>query len=327
MEKIPMKKKEKIELLRKADLFSRLMERDLEIIAEYSQYQHFKKGDVIFSEGNHNDGLFLVKDGEVLITKNKKDGGEINLARFISGESFGEMDLLRNASRNANAIADLDSTLLVFPKSGTFYKDVIQEHPEISARMLYKLLAIVAGRIRNTNKLISEKSPWIRDLRRQLFSDQLTGLYNRSFLEKDFATLLPNYGEATSLIMMKPDNFKEINDEFGHDAGDKVLRLMAIFIQSNLREDDIGIRYRGNELAAILPDTEMEEAIRIAEEIRSTVFEMDISHIIRDDIRVTVSIGISTYPFHADDNLKLIDVAYSKLFEARENGGNRILTA
>ncbi len=61
--------------------------------------------------------------------------------------------------------------------------------------------------------------------------------------------------------MLKPDNFKEINDNFGHDVGDKVLRLLAIFLQSILREDDMGVRYRGDEFAAILPNTSTEEAL------------------------------------------------------------------
>ncbi len=326
MEKISMK--EKIKLLKKTDLFSRFMERDLEVIAKHSQYHDYKKGELIFKDGSQEEGLFIIKKGEALITKHKSDDEDINLARFITGECFGELDLLKNAPRNANAIAEKDTTLLAFPMKGKFYKDVIQKHPEISARMLYKLLAIIAGRIRNTNRLITEKSPWIRDLRRQLFSDQLTGLYNRSFLEEDFAELLPGFGETTTLVMLKPDNFKDINDEFGHDAGDKVLRLMAIFVQSILREDDIGVRYRGNELAIVLPDTETEDAIKIAEEIRSTVNDMDISHIINNtDLNVTISFGIATYPVHAEDNLKLIEIAYNKMFEARNGGGDKILTA
>jgi diguanylate cyclase (GGDEF)-like protein len=228
----------------------------------------------------------------------------------------------------ATAIAEKDTTLLIFPIEGVYFKDILEKHPEISARILHKFLSIVAGRIRNTNRLISEKTPWIRDLRRQLFSDKLTGLYNRTFIEEDFASLLPQYGETTSLIMIKPDNFKEINDNYGHDVGDKVLRLLAIFVQSILREEDIGVRYRGDEFAAILPNTDIEEALKIAEDLRSTVMEMDISHATSGELhKITVSIGASNYPEHATNNIMLADRAHEKMFEAREKGGNCVISA
>ncbi|MDY6932887.1 MAG: GGDEF domain-containing protein [Spirochaetota bacterium] len=325
MGEIPLR--EKIDLLKTASLFSSLMEMDLEVVARYSEYLHYNKGEIIFSEGSQEDGLYIIKEGEALITKHKDDDKEINIARFISGECFGEMELLKNTPRNATAIAEEETTLLRFPKKGIVFRDVLQKYPEISARILHTLLGIIASRIRNTNRLITEKSPWIRDLRRQLYSDQLTGLYNRSFLHEDFATLLPEYGENTSLIMIKPDNFKVINDKYGHDAGDKVLRMMAIFVQSILREDDVGVRYRGDEFVAILPDTGLETAFKIAGEINTTLFEMDISHITSDiNFNVTFSIGIAVYPIHANESAQLIKLAYEKMFEARRSGGNRIIS-
>ena len=319
---------EKIQLLRNASLFSKLREAELEIVATYSDYYTFSKGEIIFAEGSNAEVLYIIKEGEVFISREIEDGGIIDLARYISNESFGELSLLTSKSRTATAIAEKDTVLLIFPMEGINLKDMLEKHPEISARILHKFLAIIAGRIRNTNRLISEKTPWIRDLRRQLFSDKLTGLYNRMFIEEDFAAYLPHYGETTSLIMIKPDNFKEINDNFGHDVGDKVLRLLAIFLQSTLREDDIGVRYRGDEFAAILPNTNIDEALKMADDIRSTVMEMDISHATEGVLsKMTVSVGVSTYPVHASDNIMLADRAHEKMFEAREKGGNRVLSA
>jgi diguanylate cyclase len=319
---------EKIQLLRNISLFSKLREPDLEIVAFHSEYKAFNQGEAIFSEGSSSEGLFIIKDGEVLIYKEKQNIGNIDLARYIANESFGELSLFTSKSRTATAIAEKDTTLLIFPMEGVLFKDVLEKHPEISARILHKFLSIVAGRIRNTNRLISEKTPWIRDLRRQLFSDKLTGLYNRTFIEEDFASLLPQYGETTSLIMIKPDNFKEINDNYGHDVGDKVLRLLAIFVQSILREDDIGVRYRGDEFAAILPNTKTGDAMQIADDLRSTIMEMDVSHATGGELhKITVSIGVSNYPEDASNNIMLADRAHEKMFEAREKGGNRVIIA
>jgi diguanylate cyclase len=319
---------EKIQLLRNASLFSKLREAELEIVAAYSEYYIFKTGQIIFSEGSNSEVLYIIKEGEVLIKKEKQHREAIDIARFISNESFGELSLLTSKSRTATAVAMKDTTLLIFPMEGVNFKAVLEKHPEISARILHKFLATIAGRIRNTNRLISEKTPWIRDLRRQLYSDKLTGLYNQIFIEEDFAALLPQYGEATSLLMIKPDNFKEINDNFGHDAGDKVLRLLAIFLQSTLREEDIAVRYRGDEFAAILPNTPTEKALKIADDMRSTLMEMNIGDATNGKLKkITVSIGISTYPHHASDNIMLVDRAHEKMFEAREKGGNRVISA
>lgn len=319
---------EKIQLLRNASLFSKLREAELEIVAAYSEYYPFKKGEVVFNEGSNAEELYIIKKGEILITRQKKNKGNIDVARFLSNEFFGELNLLISNPRTATATALKDTMLLTFPMKGVDFKDVLQKHPEISARILHKFLAIIAGRIRNTNRLISEKTPWIRDLKRQLFSDKLTGLYNRTYIEEDLISLLPGYGEATSLIMIKPDNFKEINDKFGHDVGDKVLRMMAIFLQSILREDDIGIRYRGDELAVVLPDTITEDALKIAGDLRSTIMEMDISNATNGKLaKITVSVGVATYPYHATNSIMLADRAHEKMFEARERGGNCIVCA
>ena len=319
---------EKIQLLRNVSLFSKLREAELEIVASYSDYYAFKQGDTIFSEGSNAEGLYIIKKGKVLVSKEKTNKGSIDLARYISNDSFGELSLLTSKSRTATATAEKDTILLIFPMEGVSFTDILEKHPYISARILHKFLAIIAGRIRNTNNLISEKTPWIRDLRRQLFSDKLTGLWNRTFIEQDFASLLPQYGESTSLIMIKPDNFKEINDNYGHDAGDKVLRLLAIFLQSILRDEDIGVRYRGDEFAAVLPDTDTDEALKIADDLQSALTDMNISDATNGELStITVSIGIATYPYHAGDHIMLADRAHEKMFEARENGGNRILSA
>jgi diguanylate cyclase (GGDEF)-like protein len=122
--------------------------------------------------------------------------------------------------------------------------------------------------------------------------------------------------------MINPDYFKEINDRFGHETGDAVLNLMAIFLQSELMEDDIGVRYRGDEYAAIIPDADRSEAIKRAEDIRAAFTGMDLSAMTgAPDIKIEVSIGIAIYPDDADNSSELVSAAHRKMFTARENGG------
>ncbi len=319
---------DKVKLLSGVNIFSRLDEKELQIIAQYSQFSDYQKGEIIFSEGSDVNEFYLVKDGEVLITQLTADDKERDIARFINGESFGEMDLFENAKRTATAKAERDSTLLLFPMKGNSLTDIMQDNPDIFARILKELLSIIAGRIRNTNKLVSERTQWVEGLRKQMINDKLTGLYNRTFLEEDLGTQLPRYGKYTSLLTIKPDNFKHINDTFGHDAGDKVLRLLADTIRAALRNDDIAIRYRGDEYAAVLPDTETEEAGTIAEELKSAIANIETREITdNQSIHLTASIGVATYPVHAEDHLTLIEAAHAKMWDARNSGGNCIFYA
>ncbi len=322
---------EKVSLLKNVSLFSKLKDHELETVARYSGYRSFPQGESIFHEGNVAEELYIIRSGEVVISKRAGEDDEskvVDIARFVEGDYFGELGMLDSKPRNETATATRDTTLLIFPDRSVKFRDLIVEQPAVFAQILHKLLAIVAGRIRTTNNLVSEKSPWMQDLRRQLLGDELTGLYNRLFLDEELAALLPGYGAETSLLMIKPDNFKLINDTYGHDAGDRVLKQLAEAIRTSLRPGDVPVRYRGNEIGAVLPGTPTEKAAAIAEALRLVVPTMDIAGATGGNkIVVTVSIGLATYPRHADNHKRLVELAFEKMFQAREEGGDRVSVA
>lgn len=236
------------------------------------------------------------------------------------------MDLLENRVMGATAQADSDAVLLVFPARGTKFQDVLARYPDISARILHELMAAIAGRIRGTNRLISEKSQWVNDLKRQLYYDKLTGLYNRTFLDEEFPRQLDDYGPATSLIMIKPDQFKAINDRCGHEAGDRALKLIAYGIKSHIRDTDIAARFRGDEFAVILPGAVLDTALTCAEHLREHLGKLDFDHITGGGFATTVSIGAAVYPAHGRDPKRLIETCFNRMFAARELGGNIIIS-
>jgi len=322
---------EKLSLLKNVSLFSKLKDHELATVARYSGYRSFSQGESIFHEGNVAEELYIIRSGEVVISKRAGEGDVsrvVDIARFVEGDCFGELGMLDSKPRNENAAATRDTTLLIFPDRAVKFRDLIVEQPAVFAQILHKLLAIVAGRIRTTNNLVSEKSPWMQDLRRQLLGDELTGLYNRLFLDEELAALLPGYGAETSLLMIKPDNFKLINDTYGHGAGDQVLKQLAETIRSSLRSGDIPVRYRGNEIGAVLPGTPTETAATVAEAVRKVVPTMDISKATGGEkVVVTVSVGLATFPRHADGHKRLVELAFEKMFEAREQGGDRVHVA
>ncbi len=313
------------ELLRKVSLFATLEERDLDIVAKNSELRRFRSGDVIFREGSRGEGLYVIQEGEVHVTKRRADNETMNLAHFLPGESFGELDILEDRPMTATATADTDAVILMFPPQGLRFEDVLTRYPEISARILHELLAFIAGRIRTSNRHLSEKSHWIEELKIQLYSDKLTGLYNRTYIDEEFPRRLLDYGPVTSLLMIKPDNFKTINDTFGHDAGDRALKLIATSIRSQLDERCIMVRYRGDEFAVIAPGMGPEKAMILAEGVRRLVKIISFDHITGGaSCTVTASLGVAAYPGHARDPRDLVSICFSRMFRARESGGDRV---
>lgn len=318
-------KEEKVELLRKVDIFSQLREYELDIIASYSDFIMAEKGQIIFSNGSVASELYVVERGRVGIVS--LENGEARIAQITAEESFGEFDFLGRIERHAAAFAEEETQLLKFPSIRYSPDKLFQEHPVIFARLLYRLLGVVSERIWNVNRMLYDKTHWLLDLRKQLLCDKVTGLYNQIFLKEDFVNLLPEIGKNAALLMIKPDNFKEINDGFGHEAGDQALNLMAIFLQSELLENDIGVRFRGDEYAAILIDTGREEALERAGDLSSTFYNMDLTGITgRDDIKLKVSIGIAMYPEDTQNSEELVKIAHEKMMTARGQGGGRIIT-
>lgn len=265
--------------------------------------------------------------GEVVVAKNTEGERTIDVARYLSGESFGELSILDGRPRGATAKAASETTLLIFPERGISFQELLQRHPEVFAQILHKLLAIVAGRIRSTNALISAKSPWVQAMQRRFVTDELTGLYNRAFLEGDFARLLSGYGEESSLFMVKPDDFKAINDTYGHEAGDAALKVIADGVGANLAGRELAVRYRGNEIAVICPGSGEAAALERAELLRRYLASLDIVLAANEaPHRISVSIGVASFPRDAATAGELVERAFAAMWQARLDGGNRVYT-
>jgi len=319
-----------IEYFKKTDIFSDLTDSDLSVFASRSDFVDYGKGDIIFKKGEKSRQLFIIKKGEVIITNNltevKKNEGfsdSMAIARFIKGEMFGEFEFFEDGTRTSFAIAAEDTTLITFPGEGVELVDFLDEYSYIFAKVYHKLIAVNSGRQRMTHRLISEKTGWIDEIKKQMFFDKLTGVYNRTYLEdelsKNFSFLEPLF----SLLVIKPDNFKLINDSFGHEAGDSALQAISNKLQSLLRSDDIAIRYRGNEFIIILPATPLEEAAELAQRYLDEMSAFDIGAAMgRESHRQTFSIGVASYPEHEKDFLELVEKAFTKVFDQREVGGN-----
>lgn len=327
MARRPSESAEKLALLRRAQLFAPLEPAELRLLAANSGYRSFAAGELIFGEGPHDQELHLVKSGAVVIRKRLPDGTERDIARFIEGEVFAEMDLLDASPRTAAAVADGAVTLLRFPAPGLEFRDLLEQRPEAFARILEKLLGVIAGRIRAANRLVSEKTPWVEELRRQLHRDKLTGLFNRTYLDEELAGLLAR-SPRTALLVVKPDNFKEINDRCGHDAGDRTLVALGELVRSRLAQGDAGVRYRGDEFCLVLSGRDGAGAIAEAAALREAVRGIDMRAAAgREFPPLTASVGVALSPQDGDEAKALVARAFERMWDARAAGGDRVLPA
>lgn len=151
--------------------------------------------------------------------------------------------------------------------------------------------------------------------------DSLTQAYNRrfftDFMHKELIRS-ERYNRAFSLIMFDIDFFKKVNDQYGHDTGDKLLKELSERVKQSIRKSDFFARIGGEEFAVIAPETNLEEAMHLAEKIRSQIQ----GDTFADKLKVTISLGVAQYKDKDDENT-IYKRADEALYRAKGNGRNR----
>ncbi len=171
----------------------------------------------------------------------------------------------------------------------------------------------------------------LRDmLRQQATRDPLTGLYNRRYLDDAIEREVHaahRHGRPLTVCMLDIDHFKRINDGFGHDAGDEVLRAVAHTVAAQLRGEDFVCRFGGEEFVLVLPSARAEDVLPRVNALRHAVSALSLEHRGRAIGTVTVSIGVATLPQHADSAGALLREADRALYRAKDAGRNCVVSA
>lgn len=177
---------------------------------------------------------------------------------------------------------------------------------------------------------ITDRKEMEQNLEQLAVQDPLTGLLNRRELSRRLHGESSRSGrnaQPFSLLWIDIDNFKDVNDELGHLAGDDVLRRVGRLVQDNIRSIDLAARYGGDELGVLLTDMAESEAVAMANRIKRMVEAARILDRTGTEIPVTLSIGVATWPAHGKSADELLDAADSAMYQAKKAGRNRVVSA
>jgi diguanylate cyclase (GGDEF)-like protein len=178
---------------------------------------------------------------------------------------------------------------------------------------------ICAGAIKNAH--------YFEQAQQLAYRDGLTGIYNRRYFEMQIASEIERasrYDGRLAIIMIDIDNFKRLNDEFGHLLGDEVLRQVSTVFVQQLRKVDVVCRYGGEEFAILVPQTSGGNALEVAEKLRRVVAAYRFPGV---PVKVTISAGVSEFPSNGSTRDELVAAADAALYASKESGRNRVSPA
>jgi diguanylate cyclase (GGDEF)-like protein len=243
----------------------------------------------------------------------------IGILAYLFGQAL--VRPVRRLSDEAARVAggNLDVDIPVIGLSEVSYLTQVFNHMVSSLRRGREKLSDANKALLETNKELHQIS----------ITDGLTGLLNRKhtleLLGKEISRSR-RYGHPISALMLDIDYFKNVNDTYGHQTGDVVMRRLADLFCKVVRENDLVGRYGGEEFLILLPDSDAQSGARTAERIRKKIEELEIETN-RENISVTVSIGVSSYPKYGKDADAIISAADTALYRAKSNGRNQVIVS
>ncbi|MCL2764013.1 MAG: GGDEF domain-containing protein [Treponema sp.] len=317
--------------LKETPLFCGLSDKEYKTVAQVLKPIHAKKGDAIINEGDTGEDMYILLSGILSASGLQSDGTQRWLFNISPGDFFGEMSIIAHEPRSATIAASEDSVVMEL-RSLDFFK-IITYNPGIGFKLLRSISIVQNQWLDQSSKSYSDLTRWGETARRRAITDEMTGLYNRRFLEESIKERFNNQSmnfRTMSLLMMDLDKIHGINDRYGTKAGDIVITEASNIIRSCLRPGDIPSRLSGDEFAVLLPDTDIKDACVVAERIRENIEKKQIevpespSSDETTNIGTRTSIGIAIAPVHANTTEDLEEAADLALRKAKELGRNRV---
>ena len=271
--------------------------------------------------------------GELIAVPIPLDREEVIMGRALEADvrvndtqvsrQHAKITAVANSTKNAAEyiLTDLDSRNGTFLNGRRIRRETLENGDKIS----------IGETILRFDLLDEIDREYQRQIHRLISHDDLTGLLSsRSF----FSELRREAGRATAenrpfcVLMMDGDNFKGVNDKYGHLTGSKTIEEIGFSIMTNLRSGDAAARFGGDEFAAFLLDAELPQALIAAERMRASIENYEFSIVrqaaARETHHITVSIGVASFPTDSSDPIELVEMADSALYRAKRSGRNLV---
>ncbi|MCX7029882.1 MAG: diguanylate cyclase [Spirochaetes bacterium] len=315
--------------LSQVGIFSLLSAEEVARVAGYLAPVELQPGEVLFREGDPGDNLYIIRTGQIRIGIRLPDGSEHRLAELASGDFFGEMSIFDHAPRSATCRALAASSLLALSRDA--FSAIIAEHPRSALSLMYRMLNVATQRLRDTGEIASDMVLWGEGAQKRAVTDELTGAYNRRFLEDSldgYVAEAAEKGRPLSLAMVDLDHFREINERHGHEKADGVIKAVVGLFRTLLGPSAVVARYGGDEFVLILPGLDIGAAAGALGRVCAGIAGFDALTVADGTVtRVTASMGVASYPADAPDVGRLRTTADAALYQAKEGGRNRVVPA
>ncbi len=304
-------------------LFDNVTNAQVTTILASSEVRHIVQGQTVNVPQDMQSCLYIVLSGALGSTVLDESDGprQIRTEKILPGESVGEQSVLDDTASIGSLTALEDSVVLIIA-SNTLWR-LIDEADGVARNLLRQL----SFKLRAANAQLRRREKVGEFYRRLSMIDSLTGLYNRAWLNAELPNLVAEAhtkDEPLALIMIDLDHFKRFNDDHGHLIGDKALRTAADVLNKALRPSDFAVRYGGEELTVILPDSTLSAgrmvAQRLCERMRDAV-------IFDDSVvsmpHITASFGVTI--LHNEQQAEaLIAAADAALYRAKRAGRDQV---
>ena len=330
---------------------------------ELFRFRSAAEGEAIARQGTPADEMFLILTGVVRVVARLQTGEEAELVRRGPNDFVGEMALIESGHRSADLVCATPCELAVvnrdsftqlleqFPEIGVTLSRTISQRLRESTERRADLAAMYRELFEMHRTIITQKrelegaherlETYAREqarlnleltrknelLYQNAITDALTGIFNRSHVLEVLTRELgkaKRYDSELTCILLDIDRFKNLNDTHGHLAGDFVLVRTAELLTEAIREPDVVGRYGGEEFLVVLPETDLERGVAVAERIRNSI-ESSRHDYQGTDLGVSVSLGVTDgrrgRPITITDLLKNADTA---LYRAKDEGRNRV---
>jgi diguanylate cyclase (GGDEF)-like protein len=317
------------DLLSRVGIFSLLSPDEAARVAGFLDPVELASGDVLFREGDPGDHLYIIRGGRIRIGIRLPDGSEHSIAELASGDFLGEMSIFDHAPRSATCRALEAASLLALSREE--FSAIIAEHPHIALKLMYRMLNVATQRLRGTGEIASDMVLWGESAQKRAITDELTGAYNRRFLEDSldgYVAEAAEKGRPLSLAMVDLDHFREVNERYGHEKADVVIKAVVGLFRTLLGASAVVARYGGDEFVLILPGLDARAAAEALGRVCAAIAGFDAFTAADGGVtRVTASMGVAAYPADAADVATLRTTADAALYRAKEEGRNRVVPA